>query len=227
MLRVTAILVSVLLLGGCQALQGLGQPTIAEESIGASEGSGLGTMAITPDRRLILTNIATGQFCAEPPAEAAEEITSAIAAALSAGDDDTTSSTALATSVSENVQFLYQRAHTLQLFRDAAFYLCVNAINQGENPTQAQTNYGEAVQNLVKTLQEPLREEIRFYYQAEIARAARVKERTDVIVCAPTAGDSAQPGLVQCQRMPPVDKSNPAVIAPPMTPEGAATRPVM
>ncbi|WP_210396223.1 hypothetical protein [Motiliproteus sediminis] len=229
MLRAIVFLASALLLSGCQTLQGLKQASVNPAAAQAGELRGeIGTLTLTPDRRLLLTNITTGQLCAEPPAEAAETVSRAIADALRAAETSPSGQALpLASGRTENVQRLYQRAHTLQLFRDAAFYLCINAINQGDDPNSTNGNYARAVENLVKMLQEPLREEIRYYYQAEIARSSRSNERTDVIVCAPTSGGSREPAPVLCQRMPAVEKANPGIIPPPLTPEGTAPRPVM
>jgi len=44
----------------------------------------IGTLAVTAQRRLIIGNLKTGNFCSEPPPEIADSITTALAAALKA-----------------------------------------------------------------------------------------------------------------------------------------------
>lgn len=83
----------------------------------------IGTLAVTAQRRLIIGNLKTGNFCSEPPPEVADSITAAIAAALKANiSAEKNLSAELASNFARHVNQLYKRAHTVQLFRDATYH---------------------------------------------------------------------------------------------------------
>ncbi len=174
----------------------------------------LATLSVTAQRRIIIANLSNGTYCAEPPPEAADSVTSAITAALTAqlGSDREINAN-LASNFARYVNQLYKRAHTVQLFRDAAFHLCVDAVNytsvldtagvlkDKSNEWDSYYSYTSEVQYLVKMLIPTLRTEIELYYEAEIARANSLHPPSDrFIVCNSTAAiegsdDGDQGGL--------------------------------
>nr|VFK78380.1 MAG: hypothetical protein BECKSD772D_GA0070982_101324 [Candidatus Kentron sp. SD] len=179
MIRIATILGAAALLTGCAAISEL--PVIENEmatntfiSVGEQE---IGTLAITAQRRLIIANMKTGHFCSEPPPEAADSIATALTAALQANAERNGAPNAeFARNFATHVSRLYKRSHTVQLFRDTSFQLCVNALNEasetnGMNQQSNYRSYRDAVMEIVKALSSVLEQEIKAYYEVEKEKA--------------------------------------------------------
>ena len=164
----------------------------------------IGTLAVTAQRRLIVGNLTTGAFCTEPPPEAADSVVKAITAALKTkSTQGKTANAEMASNLARHVNQLYRRSHTVQLFRDAAFYLCVDSVNEAnyanrENSDQEESterslsrqndSYATSVQKIVQMLIPVLQEEIDLYYSVEQALAENPPQVVDeVMVCGSTA----------------------------------------
>ncbi|MCB1690986.1 MAG: hypothetical protein KDI33_20995 [Halioglobus sp.] len=145
----------------------------------------IGTLAVTAQRRLIIANLNTGNFCSEPPPEAVDSVTSAIAAALTADISSKKDVSAeIASNFARHVNQLYKRSHTVQLFRDASFYLCVDAVNSSNGSNGYYIPYQQSVTNMVSQLLPVLQLEISAYYAAEKARAEHPASiQRETIVC--------------------------------------------
>ncbi|MFA5983608.1 MAG: hypothetical protein WC782_06300 [Methylococcaceae bacterium] len=116
----------------------IAEDQLITEEQNEKEGQEIGTLAVTTQRRLIIANLKTGNFCSKPPPETADSIMTALAAARKAYiAADKNISAELASNFARHVNQLYKRAHTIQLFRDAAFYLCVNAANSSNGQNRA------------------------------------------------------------------------------------------
>lgn len=148
----------------------------------------IGTLAVTAQRRLIVGNLKTGSFCSEPPPEAADSISTAIAAALKANiAADKEVSAELASNFARHVNQLYKRAHTVQLFRDASYHLCVNAVNKS-NGSDKYDSYKTEITSLVNSILPVLQKEIKEYYAVEKARAETPPTVSrEAIICDSTA----------------------------------------
>jgi len=218
MVRFIALLATLLLLGGCEgSLSHLIQRKQVEPS--ASDQPLIYTL--DDRRRVAFGRVDRQQFCAEPPATATEQMTQILAAAIRRQPGGASDSAAEAAQIEQ----IYQRAHSLQLFRDAAFFLCINALNQAPGSATSYQRYEQSVSNLIEQLRAPLQEEIRLYYQVESVRSRA--SRQEVIVCAPSPIADGEQGGVNCQRLRGPAERNPSVIDPPRLPDGGGTRPVM
>jgi hypothetical protein len=175
------IILNILLISvfGCSTTAGtfFNRPVVEDQLIADFPENGaqeIGTLAVTADRRVIIGNLRNGKFCAEPPPETADSITSAIASALSAKiAEGETLDFDFASNFAKHVNQLYKRSHTVALLRDAGFYLCVDAVNQaksGAEPGQYQS-YKTDFKELVVSLTPTLTKEIELYYATETARA--------------------------------------------------------
>lgn len=86
--------------------------------------------ATDANRRVAILNIISGQICVEPPPEAANTISEAFTALFEADVKDKGNlASSLSQSVTQNISQLYRRSQTVQLYRDAVFSLCQNALN--------------------------------------------------------------------------------------------------
>jgi hypothetical protein len=170
-MRTIMVVIFTVLLAGCASLiDPFYNRQVIEDDL-QSESATFGTLAVTAERRIVVANLDNGTFCSEPPPEAAGSITNAIASTLSAnvaeeGDVDAE----LASNFARHVNQLYTRAHTVQMFRDASFHLCVDAVNVGDGQG-SYVSYQQSVMNLVKELKPVLEKEVDSYYATAKARA--------------------------------------------------------
>ena len=149
----------------------------------------IGTLAVTAQRRLVVVNLKTGNFCSEPPPEAADSITTAIAAALKANiSADKNVSAELASNFARHVNQLYKRTHTVQLFRDASYHVCVNAVNSSNGDNGSYESYKTEVTNMVTAILPSLDKEVAAYYEVEKVRAENPPNvYQETIICDSTA----------------------------------------
>ncbi|WP_431064654.1 hypothetical protein [Methylotuvimicrobium sp.] len=139
------------------------------DDTGAQE---IGTLAVTAQRRLVVGNLKTGNFCSEPPQEVADSITTAIATALKANiSADKTANAELASNFARHVNQLYKRAHTVQLFRDASYHLCVNSVNSANGDNGSYESYRADITSMVTNILPYLEKEVEAYYEVEKVRA--------------------------------------------------------
>lgn len=102
----------------------------SEFSSKATDKSRFGVLATNANRRVAIMDIVNGHICVEPPPEAANTISEAFSALLEGNVQDKGNLGAeLSQSITQNVNQLYRRTQTVQLFRDAVFSLCQTAIN--------------------------------------------------------------------------------------------------
>lgn len=170
----------ILFLSGCSStIESFYNRQVVEDKLKGTDGQLIGTLAVTSQRRLIIANLKTGGFCSEPPPETVDSITTAIAAALKANiDDQKNVNVELASNFARHVNQLYRRTHTVQLFRDVAFYLCVDSINTTNGKDNSYVSYKDNIVELVKTLEPTLNKEVSLYYETEQIRS---KNQPDVL----------------------------------------------
>ena len=201
-LKTDLLIGSLLITGGCAStIDAFSNRQVVEDQL-ITDDTGdqeIGTLAITAQRRLVVANLKTGHFCSEPPPESADTVISALSAALSANMKSNENVNAeFASNFARHVNQLYKRAHTVQLFRDAAFHLCVDAVNDssfvGERPKNATyESYKEAIEGMVENLAPSLDKEVALYYATEQARAENLPSLyKETIICnsASSVGDS-------------------------------------
>ena len=186
MKNLIVVVVAVLTTGCAGTIDSFYNRQVVEDQlISDDDKQEIGTLAVTAQRRLIIANLKTGNFCSEPPPETADSITTALAAALKANiAADKNVSAELASNFARHVNQLYKRAHTIQLFRDAAFYLCVNAVNSENGQHGSYKSYEENISHMVELLKPSLDKEVALYYATEKARAENPPEvLRETIIC--------------------------------------------
>lgn len=176
---------------GCAStIESFNNRQVVEDQLIADDGKQeIGTLAVTAQRRLIVGNLKTGSFCSEPPPEVADSISTAIAAALKANiATDKNVSAELASNFARHVNQLYKRAHTIQIFRDASYHLCVNAVNSSNGKDKNYDSYKPEITSLVKAILPVLKEEVKAYYAVEKIRAENQPSISqETIICDSTA----------------------------------------
>ena len=131
MSRIIAVCLIAALLQGCGALTRPKLKPVIEDRISQHWGQTVGVLATTPERRVFLVKMPANQFCAEPSADAADNVAYALSAVAQAategklGDAQLGIGESLATSVRQ----LFQRTQGIQLYRDGNFMLCAGFVN--------------------------------------------------------------------------------------------------
>jgi hypothetical protein len=137
----------------CASLSACGMSWIAEpktnpvieDRVGLFGRQPVGTLATTAERRIVLVRIAEndpklGQFCAEPPPDAAENIANKLALAVEATvktpEAEGSGRLELAKQLATSVQSLFHRSQGLQFYRDSMYNLCQSYLNGALDPNQ-------------------------------------------------------------------------------------------
>lgn len=152
-LKAIAGMIWILTSMGCGVGMFNANGAIVEDKVGKYR-----TLAVTSERRVITFNEEKKKYCAEPPPDVAQNISTALSYRGRAtggklpGDVEAEFTKALAVAA----QRLMNRSQGLQLYRDGMYYLCQAFINDGvsENDFMAQSA------SLLKTAEELIRHEI-------------------------------------------------------------------
>ncbi len=111
---------------------------IIEDRVGHPGRQPVGTLATSAERRIVLVRIGEddpklGQFCAEPPPDAAENIanklTLAVEATVRTPQAEGSGRLELAKQLVTSIQSLFHRSQGLQFYRDGMYSLCQSYLN--------------------------------------------------------------------------------------------------
>lgn len=146
-----------LLTCGCSAFTPpIEKPIIEDKSHASADGAKIAVFSTTAARRSVLVNFAKdaaqGRVCSEAPPDTADALVSSLTFAAEASaktpDVDAAIKTELARTLSTTVKALLERSQGLQLYRDAAFHLCLawqnEAITQEQYVQQHDALLGRA-----------------------------------------------------------------------------------
>lgn len=131
-------LVILLLVQGCSAFSPPKSKPVIEDRISQHRRPTVGVLATTPERRVFLVKMPGSKFCAEPSADAAENISSALSAMVkgSVTGKVTDAQLGLGQTLATSVKQLFVRTQGIQLYRDATFMLCTAYLNDAINKEQ-------------------------------------------------------------------------------------------
>jgi hypothetical protein len=126
-----SILIAASLLQGCSAFSPPTTKPVIEDRISQHHVPTVGVLATTPERRVVLVKMPDNKFCAEPPADAADNISSALSAMAKASTKGTVGNVQLgiANTLATSVKQLFVRSQGVQLYRDGTFMLCAAYLN--------------------------------------------------------------------------------------------------
>ena len=133
MKSVWPISIVALLLNGCSMFTPPLEKPVIEEKLNRGfidDSSAVGTLSLTPERRVVLVSFQNNRFCAEAPTEVGQDISKLVQAAANASD--TTGQTIglgalIAGNYSNSV--LNKRSQGVQLFLANAYFLCQMYMN--------------------------------------------------------------------------------------------------
>jgi len=123
-LKLLFLSLALLTIQGCSGV-------VTMEGYGADRISEIGIYAVDSSKRVIMADMDNGLFCAEPPPETHLESESSFRMLLEAAIDTTSDTGKIEAyrALSEKAKQLYRRSHSVQLYRDASYYLCQSYVN--------------------------------------------------------------------------------------------------
>lgn len=142
------VIILVLILQGCAYFSKPKELPVIEDRLGEVNDDRLfGTLAITPERRIIFAKFDSRRFCAEPPPDVAENISSTLSAAIEAsldkGDVSAAAQARLAQEFISTVDQIFTRTQGVQLFRDGIYSLCQAYANEAIDKDLLWSKYDE------------------------------------------------------------------------------------
>lgn len=131
MRQLIAAVAVALLLQGCSTFTRPIMKPVIEDRISTHHEPTIGVLATTAERRVFLAKMPDNTFCAEPPPDAADNISSALNAVAqgTAKGNISEASLGFATTLATSVQRLFVRSQGIQLYRDGIFMLCTSFLN--------------------------------------------------------------------------------------------------
>jgi hypothetical protein len=123
------------LLQGVQGCSTFTQPKanpVIEDRVTNWGGPGkVGILATTPERRVVIVKMPDNKFCAEPSADAADNVSAALTAVAEASAQGrvTEAQLGFAQTLATSVKQLFIRSQGIQLYRDGTFMLCNAYLN--------------------------------------------------------------------------------------------------
>ena len=140
-----AIIILVSLTSGCSLFSPKMNDPVIEDKLGPSlwtKRENIGTLALTPERRVVLVNFFNQRFCAEAPTEVGLDLANVINAT---GSADATAQGNIALGLligsSSGNSVLNKRSQAVQMFLANSYYTCqmyMNGAISGEQMVQAQ-----------------------------------------------------------------------------------------
>jgi len=139
MKHVAAITVLSVLMPGCALFTKPLERPVIEEKLNPDWGSPatVGTLSLTPERRVVLVNFRNNRFCAEAPTEIGVDLSSLLNTRLAGGQAGAVNVDAgVTTAVSSQNMALNKRTQGIQLFLANAYFTCQMYMNGGIDERQ-------------------------------------------------------------------------------------------
>jgi hypothetical protein len=144
-MKYLAIILAVFTITGCSLFTPKMNDPVIEDKLGPSlwtKRENIGTLALTPERRVVLVNFFNQRFCAEAPSETGLDLSNIMNASGSA-DATTQGSIALGLLIgsSSGNSVLNKRSQAVQMFLANSYYTCqmyMNGAISGEQMVEFQ-----------------------------------------------------------------------------------------
>ena len=137
--NIYVLMVLTTLFTGCSHLTKTMEQPVIEEKLNKSlfKAAEVGTLSLTPERRVVLVNFSNNRFCAEAPTEVGVDMSRLlkIAAEASKGGEYKAGLEAVSAAASSN-SVLNKRTQGMQLFLANAYFICQMYMNNAINEIQ-------------------------------------------------------------------------------------------
>jgi hypothetical protein len=168
--------ITLLVVQGCSVFaQPKAQPVIEDRVTDAGWGKvKIGLLATTPERRMIVVKMPDNRFCAEPPADAADNVAAALSAAAKAKGTGklTEGQVGAAQTLATSVKQLFKRTQGVQLYRDGTFMLCNAYLNGAITSAEFVTRHVALLEAASRLAEKEVAEMYKYLPAAEVAETA-------------------------------------------------------
>ncbi len=205
-MRTLLSMILVATLSGCTLFTDpLKQPVIEDHTDnGWFSKDKMTVFSTTAARREVIVKFPDNKFCAEPPPDVAESLTSSIAVAAQGsakaqpGTPEFTASIDAVKTLATSIRTLFTRSQGVQLFRDGLFHLCQAYLNCGIKETE----YVDLYKDLLKKSLELVEKELPAMNdkRAEAAAANAGTDANEAKTAATAAAASAQKAKLDAER---------------------------
>ncbi|HTF97367.1 MAG TPA: hypothetical protein VL995_14610 [Cellvibrio sp.] len=160
------LLAVVLFIQGCSIFTPPMETPVIEEKLNSQfmKKAAVGTLSLTPDRRVVLVNFDSNRFCAEAPTEVGNDLSRVLQATADADiPSEVKAKIGVATAVASSNSVLNKRTQGMQLFLANSYFVCQMYMNKAINEEQL-LKYQMAVFNSAATL---IEKELPLMYQGD------------------------------------------------------------
>jgi hypothetical protein len=150
----------------------------------------------TAARREVIVKFPDNKFCAEPPPDVAESLTSSIAVAAQGsakaqpGSPEFTASIEAVKTLATSIRTLFTRSQGVQLFRDGLFHLCQAYLNHGIKEPEYVALYNDLLKKSLELVEKELPD-------MKDKRAATAAENAEASAKEAKAAENAATALAQ------------------------------
>ncbi|HNC91897.1 MAG TPA: hypothetical protein PL000_23490 [Anaerolineales bacterium] len=167
---------TTLILQGCALFAKPMEKPVIEEKLNRSltSSASIGTLSLTPERRVVLVNFANNRFCAEAPTETGIDMASLsdLVAKFNSGKADTPSGSAgITTALTSQNMAINKRTQGMQLFLANSYLACQMYMNGGIDQAQLL----EMQFQTLKIVSPLIEKEIPYFYAKEARPIAEEK----------------------------------------------------
>lgn len=163
-MRTLLSIILVAALSGCTLFTDpLKQPVIEDHTDnGWFSKEKMTVFSTTAARREVIVKFPDSKFCAEPPPDVAESLTSSIAVAAQGsakaqpGTPEFTASIEAVKTLATSIRTLFTRSQGVQLFRDGLFHLCQAYLNNGIKDTEYIGLYNDLLKKSIELVEKEL-----------------------------------------------------------------------
>lgn len=179
-MKIISSFLIISVLSGCSLFTPEMENPVIENALGPSfwtKRENIGTLALTPERRIVLVNFYNKRFCAEAPTEVSLDLSKIINASGSA-NANTSGNIALGLLVDSNSgnSILNKRSQAVQLFLANSYYTCqmyMNGAISGEQMVEVQLKTLNQIAEILIT-------ELPLLYNSTAPKAAPKIDKIDV-----------------------------------------------
>lgn len=165
MCAILIVCISTILSGCASSIYTFHNRAVVEDSLKDSAGTTVvGTLSVTAARRIALVKLEgenRGKFCAEPPPDVSENISTALDAAINAKLASIPIDTAISDKLKVEAVVLTTRTALLDIYRTGTYSLCQYYLNGAISGSELNTNFNELTTNVINAMSKGLELEMK------------------------------------------------------------------
>lgn len=151
------------LASGCAHFTPPNERPVIEEKINPSftQSAEVGTLVLSPDRRVVLANFVNHRFCAEAPTEVGADTSRLLSASAKGEAKDVQAALSMITANTLSNAVLNKRTQGMQLLQTSGYFLCQMYMNQAIEPADLKLLYVETVKTAAHLIEVEIKNPIK------------------------------------------------------------------